>query len=577
MGALAHPADLDLSRLSRTEVGWEYIKLGFEHILPLGLDHILFVLSLYLLEPRLKPVLVQATAFTVAHSITLGLASQGLIYAPPTIVEPLIALSIVFVAVENMLVRQLNRWRIVIVFAFGLIHGLGYRHLSAPTIASPVSDLTTPTGYAPRVNPAYNALPMPALTASQFPNIFGYDETRGGAATTDFAVGYFSPNSLADILTPGRGYATYVRGGVKPDFMGQFTQTDLTVPGLTRTGAIMGGAEKAGWHLLGNPFPSPLDWDLVPVPTGLSSAIFVFKSTGVNQAGVYLSRQNGMGTLPNGLLALGAGFFARVTGAGPVSLTLPNSARPTLNPYTQPVQFRPTLDTRPALSLTLRQAGLATAVADEAVVYFEAGATNEVDDRFDGQRPAHNPGGVPTLSTLTGRGQELAVNGLPVTAFRAGTVIPLLLDVPNAGRYELALGQWANMPSNGVEVALLDRQSNTRTRLQPGAVYQFQAAAEGVDMARFALVFGPATGTPTGVSAAAAPSALVIWPNPASGQVQLAGGTPRTGVTVFDNLGRVVLRTQTDTAGAASLNLATLSKGVYSVRVGTLNQRLVVE
>ncbi len=126
MGALAHPADLDFSRLSRTEVGWEYLKLGFEHILPLGLDHILFVLSLYLLEPRLKPVLVQATAFTVAHSITLGLASQGLIYAPPTIVEPLIALSIVFVAVENLLVRQLNRWRIVIVFAFGLIHGLGF-------------------------------------------------------------------------------------------------------------------------------------------------------------------------------------------------------------------------------------------------------------------------------------------------------------------------------------------------------------------------------------------------------------------------------------------------------------------
>ncbi len=455
--------------------------------------------------------------------------------------------------------------------------GLGYRHLSSPTTASPVSDLTTPTGYAPRVNPAYNAIPMPALTASQFPTIFGYDETRGGAAVTDFAVGYFSPNSLADILTPGRGYATYVRGGVKPDFMGQFTQTDLTVPGLTRTGAIMGGAEKAGWHLLGNPFPSPLDWDLVPVPTGLSSAIFVFKSTGVNQAGVYLSRQNGMGTLPNGLLALGSGFFARVTGVGPVSLTLPNSARPAMNPYTQPVQFRSTPDTRPALSLTLRQAGLATAVADEAVVYFEAGATNEVDDRFDGQRPAHNPGGVPTLSTLTGRGQELAVNGLPVTAFRAGTVIPLLLDVPNAGRYELALGQWANIPSNGVEVALLDRQSNTRTRLQPGAVYRFQAAAEGVDMARFALVFGPPTGTPTGVSAAAAPSVLVMWPNPASGQVQLAGGAPRTGVTVFDNLGRVVLRTQTDTAGAASLNLATLSKGVYSVRVGTLNQRLVVE
>jgi HupE / UreJ protein len=124
--AFAHPTGLDLSKLSRTAVVWEYVKLGFEHIIPKGFDHILFVLSLYLLEPRLKPVLLQATVFTVAHSITLGLASQGLIYAPPAIVEPLIALSILFVAVENMLVRKLSPWRLLIVFGFGLVHGLGF-------------------------------------------------------------------------------------------------------------------------------------------------------------------------------------------------------------------------------------------------------------------------------------------------------------------------------------------------------------------------------------------------------------------------------------------------------------------
>ncbi len=124
--AQAHPTGLDLSKLSHSAVVWEYVKLGFEHIIPKGFDHILFVLSLYLLEPRLKPVLWQATAFTLAHSITLGLASQGIIYAPPAIVEPLISLSIVFVAVENMLVRKLNPWRLLIVFGFGLVHGLGF-------------------------------------------------------------------------------------------------------------------------------------------------------------------------------------------------------------------------------------------------------------------------------------------------------------------------------------------------------------------------------------------------------------------------------------------------------------------
>ena len=123
---LAHVFDKDLSKLPRTEIFWTYLQLGFTHILPLGLDHILFVVSLYILEPRLKPVLWQATAFTVAHSITLGLAMYGLIRPPSSVVEPIIALSIVFVAVENIITTKLNPWRLVVVFGFGLIHGMGF-------------------------------------------------------------------------------------------------------------------------------------------------------------------------------------------------------------------------------------------------------------------------------------------------------------------------------------------------------------------------------------------------------------------------------------------------------------------
>ena len=124
--AAAHVIDADLSKLSRTEIFWTYIKLGFTHILPLGFDHILFIVSLYILEPRLKPVLWQATAFTVAHSITLGLAMYGLINPPTAIVEPVIALSILFVAIENIFADRLNPFRVAIVFGFGLIHGLGF-------------------------------------------------------------------------------------------------------------------------------------------------------------------------------------------------------------------------------------------------------------------------------------------------------------------------------------------------------------------------------------------------------------------------------------------------------------------
>ncbi len=104
----------------------DYISLGFTHILPLGIDHILFVLGLFLLSTQMRPLLIQVTAFTIAHSITLALGLYGIVEVSPKIVEPMIALSIVFVAVENLLITKLSVWRPFIVFGFGLLHGLGF-------------------------------------------------------------------------------------------------------------------------------------------------------------------------------------------------------------------------------------------------------------------------------------------------------------------------------------------------------------------------------------------------------------------------------------------------------------------
>lgn len=123
---LAHTGRNDLSGIPRTEIGFIYLKLGFTHIVPLGLDHIFFVVCLYLLNPKLKTVFWQATAFTVAHSITLGLAMYGYISPPSHIVEPMIALSIFYVAIENILTDKLKPTRIVVVFLFGLLHGMGF-------------------------------------------------------------------------------------------------------------------------------------------------------------------------------------------------------------------------------------------------------------------------------------------------------------------------------------------------------------------------------------------------------------------------------------------------------------------
>ena len=103
-----------------------YIALGFTHILPKGLDHVLFVLGIFLVSRRVRPILLQVTAFTVAHSITLALGIRGVVSVPPAIVEPAIALSITYIALENVVMKDLRPWRYAMVFAFGLLHGLGF-------------------------------------------------------------------------------------------------------------------------------------------------------------------------------------------------------------------------------------------------------------------------------------------------------------------------------------------------------------------------------------------------------------------------------------------------------------------
>ncbi|MEM6512768.1 MAG: HupE/UreJ family protein [Pseudomonadota bacterium] len=103
-----------------------YVGIGVGHILPGGLDHILFVLALFLTSTRLRALVLQVTMFTLAHSLTLGLAAAGWIALNSAWVEALIAATIAFVAIENLFVKRLPSWRLPLVFLFGLLHGLGF-------------------------------------------------------------------------------------------------------------------------------------------------------------------------------------------------------------------------------------------------------------------------------------------------------------------------------------------------------------------------------------------------------------------------------------------------------------------
>ena len=103
-----------------------FLEIGVRHILPGGTDHILFVLALFLVAQSLRTLILQISIFTIAHTATLGLTAAGVIQPSASIVEPLIALSIALVALETLLPKDVSRWRPLIIFGFGLFHGMGF-------------------------------------------------------------------------------------------------------------------------------------------------------------------------------------------------------------------------------------------------------------------------------------------------------------------------------------------------------------------------------------------------------------------------------------------------------------------
>ena len=138
-----YPVDALSKPPTRSVVAKDFLIEGFIHIVPEGLDHILFVLGLFLLSIKFKPLLWQVSMFTIAHSITISLAMYKIVEAPASIVEPIIALSIAYVAIENIYSSELKWWRPLIVFLFGLLHGLGFASALSELHISPSRFPTT--------------------------------------------------------------------------------------------------------------------------------------------------------------------------------------------------------------------------------------------------------------------------------------------------------------------------------------------------------------------------------------------------------------------------------------------------
>ncbi|MDF1811933.1 MAG: HupE/UreJ family protein [Verrucomicrobiales bacterium] len=162
------PAGVKAAKGDLMEIFTSEVKRGFLHVIPLGMDHILFVLGMFLMTRKWKPLLLQVSAFTVAHTLTLWLASAGWVNLPPKIVEPIIAASIVVVAVENIFQKEYRHWRLLIVFSFGLIHGLGFAGVMSTKLDSTQSLLVGLVGINIGVEIAQIGIIIAALILTSF-------------------------------------------------------------------------------------------------------------------------------------------------------------------------------------------------------------------------------------------------------------------------------------------------------------------------------------------------------------------------------------------------------------------------
>ncbi|GAB3586310.1 carbohydrate-binding protein [Hymenobacter daeguensis] len=442
--------------------------------------------------------------------------------------------------------------------------GPAYRQFSSPVAGADFSSLST-TGFTPTFNTAYNGSATPGAVFP-FPTVFGYDESRLATATSNYSAfdkGWFSPASASDVMQPNRGYTVNAPAATVA-FTGTFNNA------AQNSGALNRGADAdAGWQLLGNPYPAPLDWSTVTPAQrpGMDAAMYVYQSTG-QYAGTYRSYANGIGTSP--LIVAGSGYFARVSTAGtPGAVNLTNANRvTTFGP--QPVFGRGTADARPQLHLTLRNASL----SDDAFLYLEAGASAGFEPSFDAAK-LPNPAGL-DLAMLSGN-TALAINGLAPLG-TAEVMIPLALRVPQAGSFTFEVADVANFGT--ATVYLRDAATGSQQQLTVGSRYTFTLAAATAGTGRFSVVLRPATVTATKAELNAA--SVSIYPNPAHGRFTVLlpplAGQREVRATLFNALGQAVLsRTIALTAAGATAEIPTqaLAAGVYTLRVQADNQLLI--
>ncbi|GEO03165.1 hypothetical protein AAE02nite_08290 [Adhaeribacter aerolatus] len=389
-----------------------------------------------------------------------------------------------------------------------------------------------------------------------------FEESRVAGTSAPFESGWVPLASFNEAIVPGKAIRAKVAKNKVLSLTGNLQNGAVEVNGLTR-----GSGPQSGWHLLGNPYASALDWRKVTIPVGMGHALYT-----LNSNGNYGSYVNGLSTGSQANLVLPMrGFFVRVQ-EGMVNLSLNQ------NQLVNPSESKNKIESenRPQVHLQITAGNK----KDAAIIYFEEGATAQADSRYDAYKlPANSPA-IPMVYSKTDNA-NLSINGLGKLKPGQEVVVPLGIAGAANGNFTLEASQLLNFEPNRF-ILLEDRETGLLQDLRQNPVYTFNLGSQGADE-RFFIHF-----TQNKILALAGSAQVAVYPNPSKGflQIYLSNLNQEQSAEAFlyNNLGQRVYQQNLAVRNgrvAESLNLQNLNKGVYVLHLrtqqGSVKRKIVLE
>ena len=427
--------------------------------------------------------------------------------------------------------------------------GAGYTYASSPVRGAQVRQLIPDMNVI--VYPDYFWQNERFFNPFTFPTAFKYIEGENqvfeGGSDASGQKGWRCL-ALNDLIETGQGLCLNIVSNALIDLTGELHNGPLRLP-VTR-----GNALQSGWNLLGNPYPAPINWDLVYNLANNRDAVqpTIWRRTATNRfSGIWATYLSGVGGTNGGTaeVAVGQGFLTRVlTGVPTSNLDLDNPVR--LDTYANPTFFRPEETEKMGMTglVKIRLTGPGE-MSDEAIVYFRPEASLVADERYDAVK-FFNSSPAPNLHTRSWDGQVLAINGLP--PFADSLSLPLFTGAARLGAHSFELVA-EDSRLMGMTVWLEDKQQRTMHPLGQRS-YSFAVATNPIN--RFVLHFNRPVAGP----------AIVVYPNPVAGEANLRlerFSGPVT-VTLANSLG-IILERRTVAGGQTAFDTRGLPAGIYLI------------